>query len=73
MDKFKTIKFTDGDLSLDVRVSVEDGTIWLSANEIAKLFNVSIATARRVIKSTYKRVESDVILSSEKKSKNDFI
>lgn len=73
MDKFKTIKFTDGDLSLDVRVSVEDGTIWLSANEIAKLFNVSIATARRVIKSTYKRIESDVILSSEKKSKNDFI
>lgn len=73
MDKFKTIKFTDGDLSLDVRVSVEDGTIWLSANEIAILFNVSIATARRVIKSTYKRIESDVILSSEKKSKNDFI
>ena len=50
MDNFKTIKFTDGDISLDVRVSVEDGTIWLSANEIAKLFNVSIATARRVIK-----------------------
>lgn len=73
MDKFQTIKFTDGDLSLDVRVSVEDGTIWLSANEIAKLFNVSIATARRVIKSTYKRIESDVFLSSEKKSKNDFI
>lgn len=73
MDKFRTTKFTDGDLSLDVRVSVEDGTIWLSANEIAKLFDVSIATARRVIKSTYKRIESDVILSSEKKSKNDFI
>ena len=33
MDNFKTIKFTDGDFSLDVRVSVEDGTIWLSANE----------------------------------------
>ncbi len=73
MDNFKTIKFTDGDFSLDVRVSVEDGTIWLSANEIAKLFDVSIATARRVIKSTYNLIESDVILSSEKKSKNDFI
>ena len=73
MDNFETIKFTDGDFSLDVKVSVEDGTIWLSANEIAKLFNVSIATARRVIKSTYNLIESDVILSSEKKSKNDFI
>lgn len=73
MDNFKIIKFTDGDFSLDVKVSVEDGTIWLSASEIAKLFNVSIATARRVIKSTYNLIESDVILSTEKKSKNDFI
>ena len=53
MDNFKTIKFTDGDISLDVRVSVEDGTIWLSANEMAILFNVVPTTIRRIIKSTY--------------------
>lgn len=53
MDNFKTIKFTDGDISLDVRVSVEDGTIWLSANEMAVLFNVAVTTIRRIIKSTY--------------------
>ena len=53
MTNFKTIKFTDGDLSLDVRVSVEDNTIWLSANEIAALFNVAVTTIRRAIKSTY--------------------
>ena len=53
MDNFKTIKFTDGDFSLDVRVSVEDGTIWLSANEMATLFNVAVTTIRRIIKSTY--------------------
>lgn len=53
MDNFKTIKFTDGDISLDVRVSVEDGTIWLSANEMATLFNVAPTTIRRIIKSTY--------------------
>lgn len=53
MDNFKIIKFTDGDISLDVRVSVEDGTIWLSANEMATLFNVAVTTIRRIIKSTY--------------------
>ncbi|MBQ6921304.1 MAG: virulence RhuM family protein [Bacilli bacterium] len=53
MTNFETIKFTDGDLSLDVRVSVEDNTIWLSANEIAALFNVAATTIRRAIKSTY--------------------
>lgn len=53
MDNFKKIKFTDGDISLDVRVSVEDGTIWLSANEMATLFNVAVTTIRRIIKSTY--------------------
>jgi len=53
MDNFKIIKFTDGDISLDVRVSVEDGTIWLSANEMAVLFKVAATTIRRIIKSTY--------------------
>ena len=53
MDNIETIKFTDGDISLDVRVSVEDGTIWLSANEMAILFNVAVTTIRRIIKSTY--------------------
>lgn len=53
MDNFRTIKFTDGDISLDVRVSVEDNTIWLSANEMATLFNVAVTTIRRIIKSTY--------------------
>lgn len=53
MDNFKIIKFTDGDISLDVRVSVEDSTIWLSANEMATLFNVAVTTIRRIIKSTY--------------------
>lgn len=53
MDNFKIIKFTDGDISLDVRVSVEDNTIWLSANEMATLFNVAVTTIRRIIKSTY--------------------
>ena len=53
MTNFKTIKFTDGDHTLDVRVSVEDNTIWLSANEMAVLFNVAVTTIRRAIKSTY--------------------
>lgn len=53
MDKFKTIKFTDGDLSLDVRVSVEDGTIWLTKQELAILFSRDRSFISRVIKTTY--------------------
>ena len=56
MNQFKTIAFKDGSISLDVRVSVEDGTIWLSANEMAKLFNCGASTVRRHIKTTYSEI-----------------
>lgn len=39
-------------------MSVEDGTIWLSANEMATLFNIAPSTIRRIIKSTY-NVDTD--------------
>ena len=57
MNHFKTIAFKDGSKSLDVRVSVEDGTIWLSKNEMATLFEYGTSTIWRHIKSTYKEFE----------------
>ena len=53
MNQFKTITFKDGSISLDVRVSVEDGTIWLSAMDLAKLLNINVSTVRRYINLTY--------------------
>ena len=53
MNQFKTVAFKDGSISLDVRVSVEDGTIWLSKNEMATLFEHGTSTIWRHIKSTY--------------------
>ena len=53
MDKLITKPFEDGKVSLDVKVSVDDGTIWLSASDMAKLFNVSVSTITRYINKTY--------------------
>ena len=37
--KYELIKFEDGEFSLDVNVSPDEETVWLSANEIALLFS----------------------------------
>ena len=66
MNNFKTATFKDGVVSLDVRVSVEDGTIWLSIAEMAKLFNIGVSTVRRYINTTYNGLSED---SDEKKPK----
>ena len=44
MDKYKTIKFQDGDLVLDVNISVEERTVLLSQEQIAFLFGKSRST-----------------------------
>ena len=60
MNQFKTITFKDGSISLDVRVSVEDGTIWLSAKEMAQLFICGLTSVKRYIKVTYTDVLDQV-------------
>ena len=69
MNQFKTIAFKDGSTSLDVRVSVEDGTIWLSAKEMAKLFNIGVSTVRRYIVLTHSNNND---FDVEKKPKMNF-
>lgn len=60
MINLKTVAFKDGTVSLDVRVSVEDGTIWLSTAEMAKLFMRNESTVRRHIKATYNELSEQV-------------
>ncbi|MCM1195964.1 MAG: virulence RhuM family protein, partial [Roseburia sp.] len=39
-NKYDLIKFEDGEFSLDVNVSPNEDTVWLTANQMAILFNV---------------------------------
>ena len=39
--KFKIVKFEDGDFSLDVNISPDEDTVWLSQNDMALLFETT--------------------------------
>ena len=41
MSKYEIIKFVDGDFELDVNISPQQNTIWLTQDQIAKLFGKS--------------------------------
>ena len=47
--KYEIRKFIDGDIELDVRFSYDGTTVWLSANEIALLFERDVKTIRKHI------------------------
>ena len=51
------IKFVNGDLELDVTVSPDKDTVWLSANQMALLFNRDEKTIRKHINNTFKDQE----------------
>ena len=59
--KYELIKFEDGDVSLDVNVSPDEDTVWLSANEIALLFERDEKTVRKNINNVFleKEVEKN--------------
>ena len=51
------IKFVNGDLQLDVTVSPDKETVWLSANQMAILFDRDEKTIRKHINNTFKDQE----------------
>lgn len=69
MNQFQMIAFKNGQVSLNVRVSVEDGTVWLSVNEMAQLFKIGVSTVRRYIGLTHVKSGD---LSKEKKPEMNF-
>ena len=47
--KYELIKFEDGDFSLDVNVSPNEDTVWLTQAQIAELFNVNVPAINKHI------------------------
>ena len=64
--KYELIKFEDGEFSLDVNVSPSDETVWLSANEIALLFNIHPKTIRKHINNVFEENEVDINSNTQK-------
>ena len=64
--KYELIKFEDGEFSLDVNVSPDEETVWLSANEIALLFNRDPKTIRKHINNVFVENEVDINSNTQK-------
>ncbi len=56
-NKYKLIKFEDGDFSLDVNVSPIEETVWLTQAQIAELFQKAKSTINEHIKKILKSSE----------------
>ena len=57
--KNEIIQFVDGNLTLDVTVSAKEDTVWLTTNQIAKLFERDRTTINRHINKIYQNDELD--------------
>lgn len=57
--KYELIKFKDGDFCLDVNVSLEEDTVWLTKEQIALLFNRDRSVISRHINNIYSEGELD--------------
>ena len=56
-DKFDLVRFADNDFELDVRADSENETVWLTQEEMAKLFDVNIGRISRHINNIFKEGE----------------
>ena len=57
--KFDLVRFTDNDFELDVRADSENETVWLTAEEMATLFDVDRTRITRHINNIYNEQELD--------------
>ena len=57
MKQYEIIKFVDGDFELDVNVSPQQNTIWLTQDQIAKLFEKSRSTITEHINNIFSEGE----------------
>ena len=57
--KYELIKFEDGEFSLDVNVSPDEETVWLTQNDMALLFEVDRTRITRHIKNIIEELESE--------------
>ena len=61
MNKLIKEKFVDDELSMDVNISLEDNTIWLSLKEICTLFDRSKATISKHLKDILHEQNNSVV------------
>lgn len=64
--KYELIKFEDGEFSLDVNVSPNEDTVWLTANEIALLFERDPKTIRKHINNVFEENEVNINSNTQK-------
>ena len=64
--KYELIKFEDGEFSLDVNVSPDKETVWLSAQEMAYMFERDYKTIQKHINNVFFEKELDKISNSQK-------
>ena len=57
MDKYEVIKFKDNEFEMDVNVSPNEETVWLSLNEICLLFDRDKSVISRHIKNIFDNKE----------------
>ena len=63
---YDLFKFEDGDFSLDVMVSFSENTVWLSAQEIANLFERNYKTIQKHINNIFFENELEKASNSQK-------
>ena len=63
---YDLIKFEDGDFSLDVKVSPNEDTVWLTANQISILFERDETTIRKHINNVFQEKEVDFNSNTQK-------
>ena len=63
--KFEVVKFIEGEFALDVKVSPKEDAVWLTARELAILFNVSIDNINWHIKNIFMDGELDYSVAEE--------
>ena len=54
MNNYEMVKFTDNGFELDVRTDSENETVWLTQEEMARLFDVNIGRVSRHINAVFK-------------------
>ena len=52
-NKFDLVRFTDNDFELDVRADSENETVWLTQEEMARLFDVNVGRISRHISNIF--------------------
>ena len=64
--RYDLVKFKNNDIELDVNVSPNEDTIWVSANQMAILFEKDEKTIRKHINNIFKDDEIDYNSNTQK-------